>query len=65
MTDQPTLRASEMIAKLQEAIARRGDLRLFVKDADTGWLLGMRLKVEGDPENNPDVPCFVLDTDYL
>lgn len=64
MSDQPTLLASELIAVLRTAVEHRGDLPVFVKDADTNWLLGIEFKSDGDQVDYPDVACFVLDTDY-
>jgi hypothetical protein len=60
---QTTLRASELIELLQKAVAEHGDLRVWLRDPDTEWALGIKL----DPEaiklvrDYPELgPCMAI-----
>jgi hypothetical protein len=68
LNGQTTLRASELIELLQQAIVERGDLPVYLRDPDTECPLGVRL----DPgarklrQDYPDLePCMAIQASYF
>lgn len=59
-----TYRASEVIAKLSEFIAKHGDLPVVIKDTDTDWRLeiGLTYREARPKERWPD--HVVIRSDY-
>jgi hypothetical protein len=59
-----TCTASQLVARLQELIARHGDLPVYARDADTRWRLPIGLMFrEAQPEEERPAR-FEVCTDY-
>lgn len=44
--NRKTLKASELISVLVQAISEHGDLPVYLDDPDTGWLLGVNINTD-------------------
>ncbi|MCC6416270.1 MAG: hypothetical protein IT582_10215 [Opitutaceae bacterium] len=57
-------RASQVIARLNELIAKHGDLPVWADDADTGWRLPIGIVYRPVPKSVDQSPRFEIKTDY-
>lgn len=59
-----TCSASQLVARLQDLIAKHGDLPVYARDADTGFRLPIGLMFRGAQPDEERPARFEICTDY-
>lgn len=68
MLDIKSMKASELVKALQDAIAERGDLLVYLRDPDTDWPGGIEFDKEAVKlkRDYPDLPpCFSITSESM